>query len=272
MYSIFKNFIFDAVNNSGIVTGSIKTLAEHVFYIEQWIGDASGLDFTASLTHIFYQLALLLLAIKFTKNGFETYITWTGGDPDSDPWAMLQRTVKAVVLIVAFPVLYDIFARVCTGVLYEILNSMNTKFLFDDNFSKTLTEANIGPFALGIFYIGVLVLYFQMVGRGIQMWMMQIGFPLACVGLIESDNGVFAPFMMTFFKAGVTTVVQLSLLSLSYILMATGDFIIGFGTLTAGIATPALLQQFMVHSGNANLSGKALTIARVTEVAVRAVK
>lgn len=54
--------------------------------------------------------------------------------------------------------------------------------------------------------------------------------------------------------------------------MATGDFAIGFGALAAGISTPVLLQQFMVHAGNANLSGKALTIARVTEVAVRSVK
>lgn len=272
MYPIFKNFIFDAINNSGVITGSIKSLAEQVFYIDKYIGDTSGLDLSTGLTQIFYQLALLLLVIKFSKSGFETYITWTGGDPDSDPMAMLQRTVKAVVMIVAFPMLYQIFARVCTGVLYEILNSMNSKFLYEENFVKSLIEAGMGPFAVLFFFIGALVLYFQMLARGVQMWIMQIGFPLACVGLIESDNGVFAPFMMTFFKAGITTIIQLSLLSLSYILMATGDFAIGFSALAAGITTPALLQQFMVHAGNANLSGKALTIARVTEVAVRSVK
>lgn len=31
MYTIFKNFIYDSVNNSGVITGSIKNLAEQVF-------------------------------------------------------------------------------------------------------------------------------------------------------------------------------------------------------------------------------------------------
>jgi|LGOV01.1.fsa_nt_gb hypothetical protein len=272
MYPIFENFIFDSINNSGIITGTIKNLAEQVFYIDQWMSDASGLDLAKGITPIFNQLALLLLVIKFTKSGFETYVTWTGGDPDSDPMAMLQRTVKAFVMIVAFPMLYQIFARVCTGVLYEIINTMNSDFLNTENFVKSLIEAQMGPFAVSFFFIGSLIMYFQMLGRGIQMWIMQIGFPLACVGLIDSDNGVYAPFVMTFFKAGMTTIVQLSLLSLAYVLMAGGDIFIGFGTLAAGISIPALLQQFMVHSGNSNLSGKALTVARVTEVVVRSVK
>lgn len=42
------------------------------------------------------------------------------------------------------------------------------------------------------------------------MMVMQIGVPLACVGLLDNDKGVFRAYINQFVKAFVTTIVQIS--------------------------------------------------------------
>ncbi|HEY5557783.1 conjugal transfer protein TrbL family protein [Acetobacterium sp.] len=282
MFAIFEAFIKELVKNSqmfaeskagDIQMGALQFLADNVFYLENWIGDGSKMNFFSGVSTILYSLAIWLLILKFTKKGFETHITWTDGDLDADPFAMFTRFVKALILMIAFPVLYNFFARICTGVLAALLNSVTDELEWADGMTNIIETMSSGLVILLIFWIGNIVLYFQLLMRGIEIYIMRIGFPLACIGLLESDNGAFAPYMMTFFQCAVTTVVQLTLMQLAFSLMLTGDTFISLGMLFTGISTPKLLQQFMVPTGGgANLSGKMYSAVRIVDVVRSAVK
>lgn len=282
MFSIFEAFIKEFIKNSNMFAetptgkmqmGSLKFLSDNVFYLEKWIGDNSKLNFFAGISTILYSLAIWLLILKFTKKGFETHITWTDGDADADPFAMLIRFVKAIVLMIAFPVLYDFFARICTGVLMALLNSVSDELSWAHGMANIIDTMSCGIVVLLIFYIGNIVLYFQLLMRGVEIYIMRIGFPLACIGLLESDNGAFAPYMMTFFQCAITTVLQLTLMQISFALMFTGDTIISLAILITAISTPKFLQQFMVpNHGGGNLSGKIYSAVRIVDVVRSAVK
>ncbi len=64
---------------------------------------------------------------------------------------------------------------------------------------KLMAIAKLAPDKMGIvpaiagliFVICWLILYFSFMARGIEMMVMQIGVPLACVGLLDNDKGVF---------------------------------------------------------------------------------
>ena len=282
MFNIFEAFIKELIKNSNIFghtatgkiqMGALQFLADNVFYLENWMGDKSGMNFFSGVSQILYSLAIWLLILKFTKKGFETHISWTDGDVDADPFAMFTRFVKALILMIAFPVLYDFFARICTGVLDALLSNVTDELLWADGMENIIETMSSGLVILLIFWIGNIVLYFQLLMRGIEIYIMRVGFPLACIGLLESDNGAFAPYMMTFFKCAVTTVVQLTLMQIAFSLMVTGDTIISLGMLFTGIATPKLLQQFMVQTGGGgNITGKVYSAVRIVDVVAGAVK
>ena len=103
-----------------------------------------------------------------------------------------------------------------------------------------------------IFVICWLILYFSFMARGIEMMVMQIGVPLACVGLLDNDKGVFRAYINQFVKAFVTTIVQIMLckIGLSLMLNATiisaSNIFWGIACMIAAISMPKILREFLV--------------------------
>ncbi len=264
---------FGSTSTGDLQMASLKFLGENVFYLEKWMGSGNGWNFFSGVHLILYELAIWLLILKFTKKGFETHIAWTDGDQDSDPYGMFTRFIKALILMIAFPVLYDVFARIATGILAALLSNVSEELNWASGMEKIIETMGKNMVVLIIFWIGSTVLYFQLLMRGIEIYIMRVGFPLACVGLLESDNGAFAPYMMTFFQCAMTTVVQLVLMQISYSFLLTGDILIGLGILFTGITAPKLLQQFMVTTGGGgNVTGKVYSAVRIVDVVSKAVK
>lgn len=276
MTDIFMDFLSGFIENGNSAfssnLSSIKTLAENVFYIDQWIGDTTQMDFFSGMTMVVYEIAIYLLILKFLRNGFETYIAGTGGDPDASPMAMVARFVKAIVLAISFPVLYEFFARICITFLNAMLDSGSLPLSDKSNLLTQISTASTSSIANFIYWVGFLILYFQLLKRGAELLILRLSFPIACVGLLESDNGAYAPFIMMIFKTGITTITQIVLFQLSYTMISSYDVVIGLVFLGLAISAPKFLQQFMVPSSGGNGVGKALSIARVSEVAVRAIK
>ncbi|UYO64409.1 DUF6102 family protein [Acetobacterium wieringae] len=274
MFDIFSKFIEEMIKNSGITFEfALSKLIEMVFYMENYIGDNIGVALFTNIKSIMYGLAIWLLILKFSKKGFETYILGTEGDPDSDPYTYLLRFVQALVLMLCFPILYDLLARITLGVGTAILGNMSGTGSQIDVGSNPLaiTEA-FGDSLISniISAVGLVLLYFQILMRGAEMFVMRIGFYLACVGYVESDKGAFAPYMMTFLKCALTTLVQVSLLQLSLVVLTAGSFMIGWAFMFLAIGTPKFLQQFMVPtSGGGSVMGKVYQGVRLADVAMR---
>ena len=91
--------------------------------------------------------------------------------------------------------------------------------------------------------------------RGVEMMVMRIGVPLACVGLLDNDKGVFRAYINQFVKAFATTIVQIMLCKIGLSLMFNATMITGLNIfwgiacMIAAISMPKILREFLVPTG-----------------------
>lgn len=52
-----------------------------------------------------------------------------------------------------------------------------------------------------VFVIVYFILYFQFLMRGLEILILRVGIPLACVGLLDNDKGVFKAYLNKFFQS-----------------------------------------------------------------------
>jgi len=83
------------------------------------------------------------------------------------------------------------------------------------------------------------------------MFVMRIGVPIVCTGLIDSDKGIFAPFMKKFFLNAATVLVQIALIKLSLTVMLLGNCFYALAIAFVAMRTPKFLQEFMINVSGA---------------------
>jgi len=274
LYDIFGEFIKKLFEYSGIKLDFVlDKLVEMVFYVAGYMGDTTGITLFTSLETLFYGFGLWVLILKFLKKGFETYVVGTEGDPDSDPLAFLFQFIKALILMLCFPFIYEMLARVTIGfgaVIIDNIGDSGSSFLAEGSVIGIIDYFTDNVVAGIISVIGLILLYFQILMRGAEMYILRLGFYLACAGIVESDNGAFAPYMMMFLKCAVTTLVQVSLLQLSITLLSSDVMMMGWAFLFLAISAPKFLQQFMVPTGGGgSIMGKVASGVRIADVVSR---
>ena len=83
------------------------------------------------------------------------------------------------------------------------------------------------------------------------MMVMRIGIPIACTGLIDSDKGIFAPYLKKFFMNAATVLIQIALVKLSLTVMIMGNPFYSLAIVFVAMRTPKFLQEFMLTTGGA---------------------
>lgn len=258
------------VNN--IITG----LVPMALNAENFMSTLAGNNGFNQVFNIFFALGISLIVLKFLKKGFETYVLWTEGDSDADPLLLLTNFFKALAVAVSFPVLY--------GWLVEIVNEMTNKLLsaigigMQEDFSTLISGiASAGLFTAIvslIFFIVFFFLYVQFLMRGLEMLILRIGLPVACVGLLDSDKGVFRTYMQKFFQSTFSIIIQIALAKLGVGLMLNAHVFWGLAAVMLSVRTPKFLQEFMITSGG-NPSGAMGTVyqtVRLVQIAKGAFK
>ena len=258
------------VNN--ILTG----LVPMALNAENFMSTLAGNNGFSQVFNIFFALGISLIVLKFLKKGFETYVLWTEGDADADPLLLLTNFFKALAVAVSFPVLY--------GWLVEIVNEMTNKLLsaigtgMQEDFSTLISGvASAGLFTAIvslIFFIVFFFLYVQFLMRGLEMLILRIGLPVACVGLLDSDKGVFRTYMQKFFQSTFSIIIQIALAKLGVGLMLNAHVFWGLAAVMLSVRTPKFLQEFMITSGG-NPSGAMGTVyqtVRLVQIAKGAFK
>lgn len=274
MTGIIKNFLTDIINDALVTIndGLLSTLAD-VLRIETLLESVTVISSEAIKTLYWYTYSLVsvLVVLKFLWKGLSIWILWRDGDADSSPQGMVIGAIQGTIFIVAFPFLYNIMVDVtiefATGVLSTLGIGLETTLG-----SGFLTVGTLGIFDmfLMLVFLGVsFVLRVKLIGRGFELLIMQIGMPFSCLGLLDSDGGVFNSYMQIFYRALFTTVIQVAMLSVSLLLMAGGNFILGFAAITTAFNAPLLMQQVLVATGRGGggLTQKFYT----TSMAIRAV-
>lgn len=222
---------------------------------DQYMIAAGGGSMVSVLFDILLGFGVSLIILKFLKKGFECYVMWTDGDPDVEPTHLVIRFIQAIAVAVCFPVLYGWLAEITQSLTDELMTAIGAATNYDwQAWVNGISSLGLVTAIFGlIFVVCYFVLYFQFLMRGLEIMILRIGLPLACVGLLDNDKGVFKTYINKFFQSTLAVVVQICLCKLGVgMMMNVGinmNIFWGIACIVLAIKTPRFLSEFMVPTG-----------------------
>jgi len=258
------------------VNNILSGLVPMTLHAERYMTTMLGSNGFTEIFDIFFGFGVSLIVLKFLKKGFETYILWTEGDADADPLLLLTNFFKSLAIAVSFPVMYEWLAEIVDELTNKLLIAIGTGMQADFTaIISGISSAGLFTAIISlIFFIVFFLLYLQFLMRGLEILILRIGLPLACVGLLDSDKGMFKTYIQKFFQSTVAVVVQIVLAKLGVGLMLNTHVFWGLAAVMLSVKTPKFLQEFMIVSGG-NPSGAMGTVyqsARMVQMAKGAFK
>ncbi|MFI3249929.1 MAG: DUF6102 family protein [Eubacteriales bacterium] len=239
------------------IDGILGNLMNVALYAESYMVSGAGSSMVTTLFEVVLGFGLSIIILMFLKKGFTMYVLWTDGDPDAEPTGLVLRFMQAMAVAICFPTVYDWIATVTLELSEELLDGITVATDYDwVAWVSGIASGGLLTAIFGlVFMICYFLLYFQFLMRGVELMVLRIGVPLACVGLLENDRGVFGHYNRMFFKAMVTTMIQICLLKLGLALVVNIDLLTGIGTLVMAIKTPSFVKEFVVEtSGGVGLN------------------
>ena len=222
---------------------------------DQYMIAAGGGSMVSVLFDILLGFGVSLIILKFLKKGFECYVMWTDGDPDVEPTHLVIRFIQAIAVAVCFPVMYGWLAEITQNLTDELMAAIGAATNYDwQAWVNGIGSLGLVTAIFGlIFVVCYFVLYFQFLMRGLEIMILRIGLPLACVGLLDNDKGVFKTYINKFFQSTLAVVVQICLCKLGVgMMMNIGvnmNIFWGIACIVLAIKTPRFLSEFMVPTG-----------------------
>ena len=263
--ALLTDFFKDAFPIADILFAQLINI---VFWIENHISDGSIFENTIldnSKSDIFFDklfqvstgFGIAFLIFKFLKKIFDTYIIGSDGDPSMSVENIVIGFCKGLIIIFSFNFLYGIFVNISVDFINQMLDAVG--FVTIPSLMGIFEKFFLGGgifmlLGLLVFFICYLLLVFQFIKRGLEMLILRLGVPIACVGLIDSDNGVFTPYIKIFIQNSVTVVIQLAMIKLGFGVVINGNIFFGIACMIMGIKTPQFLQQFMIGLRNGGIN------------------
>jgi hypothetical protein len=247
-----------------IVDAMLNSLIPMAFYTEQYLqvaleigGGGHTLDFTG-LYELFFGFGISLIVLKFLKKGFDVYVGWSDGDPDTDPLALVTNFLRALAVAMAFPVLYDLLVTVTSDLIDQaivIVDTLGEDASLIEQLILFIEDSLFLAIAGLVFIVVLVLLWVQFMMRGVEMMVMRVGMPVACLGLIDSDKGIFAPYAKKFFMNAFTVLIQILLVKIALSVMVLGNPFLALAMLFVAMRTPRFLSEFMLAAGGAGHAG-----------------
>ena len=207
-------------------------------------------------------LSLGIAIMLFLKKGFEIYILWNDGDSDLDPLVFLASFIKMTVVIVWFNSAYGYGVEIATKLFNRLLEAITGNVTGKDFLS--------GLINLVVFIIVLLVnsirLVIQFFGRGIELFILRIGIPLAALDMLNADSVAWRAYIKKLTQLILTLTLQIFLYFLSLLIPINGlkNFIFAIAIQLTAIKLPGFLSELLVVSaGNGGLISKASTGAHL---------
>lgn len=239
------------------VNSLLEGLVPIALHAELYMDTLLGTDGISGIFDIFFAFGVSLIVLKFLKKGFERYILWTEGDAEIEPLLLLTGFFKALAIAISFPTLYSWLAEIVEDLSHELIAKISNDMATD--FSAVIMGITTAGIFTGIvsiiFFICFFMLYVQFLTRGLEILILRIGLPLACVGLMDQDNGVFRSYIQKFFQCTAAVVVQIVLAKLGVALMLNAHVFWGIAALLLALRTPRFLQEFLIVSGGSGGGG-----------------
>ena len=286
-YSIFEGFLTDlrdALLNKFLVF--FDELMGNLLYATFFLESLPGLDETiltadtvTAITYALYAIMVILLIIKILKTGGSIYILWRDGDPENSPGEMVVGGGMAIIVAVAFPILYQYGVKIIQWIITLINEVAGTEISFGNSVGSIVSiiggvvELDVVVIALSLaFIILFIVMLFTMLKQGAEMLLFRLAVPFAAIGLTNSDGGAWKPFIQTLFRMMATSLVRYALVSFSIrviVPMNAASLAVGIALMATAISTPQILQQFMLQRSGGGAMQKVSTLSMVIRTFMR---
>ncbi len=233
-----------------------------------------GISGFKNLFNIFVSFGITLIVLKFLKKGFDIYVLWSDGDADSEPSLLLTNFLKAMVVALTFPIMYSWLAKIIEDLTNRSINALGLSTNTDISLLEYIISGKslFQAIAYLIFFIFLVILYVQFIKQGLSIMILRIGLPLACVGLMDANKGVFNTYIQKLFQLTLSVMVQVLLLKMGLGLMAEGHLIWGIASQYFAIKLPSFLQDILISSGGGGAMNTVHSSARFVQTVKSIVK
>ena len=253
---ILKEILSDLVNsciNSDIDYITELLAADNVFNCHLTIKDLFGVDILPVINSIF-AIAYWFLLLKFAWKAFNIYTLGVDGDEDSDPMVLVTNLLKALAISVGFGVLFETCMNIASQILSAIIGSLSANVSIDQIgwailLSKVLGS---GPLSLlllifaTIYIILIIIINIALMIYEIQLVILRCGICFASAGLLDSDQGIFKPYIKKFFQISWSIILQVVCFKLSLLGLVNQNLLAAIIAMGMAIKAPQFLSEFIM--------------------------
>lgn len=249
-----------------------------VFQFEETFWDSIGVDNPVDMTKLtasILTISLSLITMKFLHKLFATYVGGYEGDSTAAPTQLVLNYVRALAVAAAGAMLFGIFTDVMMEIAAELLRAVSGGITVSDLLS-IMIDGFVGSLNLlqglmrFIYFVCFLVLLIKFYIMGAEMFVLRMFFPFACVGLVDSDKGIFVPVLKQMLNVGITAVVQMILLRMSMVIAGNEKYLPALAFIMLAMKTPQTMQ-FIMFTGGGGLIGRGVSMAYHVKSLVRSV-
>ncbi|MGK9250239.1 conjugal transfer protein TrbL family protein [Paenibacillus humicus] len=252
MEKILLLLVIALLNGSLVYIDSLlKEIIPISLYAEKYMTLTTGANLLEDLYEIVFSFGVALMVLKFLKKGFDIYVLWTDGDPDEEPLFLLTNFFRAMAVAVCFPTIYTWLGSMVEDLTNRLLGVIGQSTQYNwQLWVNALESAGLVTAVFGlIFIVCFFILYFQFLMRGLEMFILRVGIPLACAGLLDNDKGVFRAYAQKFTQSMLAVVIQIALAKLGVGLMLQNHVFWGMACMMLAIRTPRFLSDFLITTG-----------------------
>ncbi|MEG1869167.1 MAG: DUF6102 family protein [Clostridiales bacterium] len=100
------------------------------------------------------------------------------------------------------------------------------------------------------------ILYIRFIMVALELFVLRCGVPLACVGLIDSNGGVWVSYANKLVQCCLAIIIQIFLMYISiWLLLSKGiSPVWGIATVAMALRSPKFLQEFLIVPQNMNMN------------------
>lgn len=218
-----------------------------------------------------------LLAVAVTVEALRSYILYQHGEPGADIGRFLTRAALCAAAIAGMPWLAEFVYKLGNS-LAEAIGTISSYEVQQGFEGVSLISAASMPITLVIMVLIILVLWFlilvQAAIRGVELGALSVVGPVMAIGLLRSDEGVFATWWRELVVLSMTQALQVLLIKG---FLAQGVNLASDGTgpyfaiawLWVTFKTPSFLRQFAHHTGIGGAAGGAAKMVLVRKALTR---
>lgn len=246
--SIFIGMIelFDAKSNADFYSEQLDY--NNTFGCMNSFTNVLGFDIN-SILNVVWIYALWFLILKLVWKCFDNYLLGSTGDDESDPMILLVNFVKAIVCSCAFGLLFNSMVTIAseiTGKIMSVINFKEASVITVFYVIKETADNLFMTILLFVYGICVIVLNIKFLVNGIELLILRVGIAFSTMGLLDSDGGVFKPYIKKFFQICFTVLLQSVCFRCSILAMANMHLLYGLAFLVMALKAPTFLQEFIM--------------------------